>query len=417
MTPFLQLSIALVIIIAAAKAGGYISFKLGQPSVLGELLMGIVLGPTVLDFLNINMFTDQHLPEVIHELAEVGVMLLMFLAGLELHLTDLAKSRKVAVLAGTLGVLLPLGLGVALMIFFPMDLREAIYLGLILAATSVSISAQTLMELKVLNSKIGVGLLGAAVLDDILVVLGLSIFTALVVSDSEASLLSVLFIALRMVLFLGLSIILGIRLLPRWARKIDNLPISQGIVSLAIVIVLLYGWLAEILGGMAAITGAFAAGLVFGRTPNKDRIQSGISSLAYGMFVPIFFINVGLQTNARDLGGDTFWLFFAMTIVAIVGKVFGSGAGAILSGFTRREALQLGIGMISRGEVGLIVASIGISEGIIPQTLFSSIVGVVVITTLLTPPLLRASFQKSTRIDKKNISTDKENLSSKGESL
>jgi Kef-type K+ transport system membrane component KefB len=415
MTPFLQLSLALAIIIAAAKAGGYLSYKLGQPSVLGELLVGIILGPTVLDLLHNPYFTDKHLPEVIHEMAEVGVSLLMFLAGLELHLSDLAKSRRVAVLSGVIGVLLPLGLGTALQLFFPMSMNEAIFLGLILAATSVSISAQTLMELRVLNSRVGIGLLGAAVLDDILVVLGLSVFTALVIADSDAGLLNILFIALRMVLFLGVSIILGMRLLPRWTRKIDNLPISQGIISFSVVMILLYGWASETLGGMAAITGAFAAGLVFGRSPIRERIQSGISSLAYGMFVPVFFIDVGLQTNARELGGEIFWLFLAMTIVAIIGKVLGAGTGAILSGFSRREAMQLGIGMMSRGEVGLIVATIGIKQGLIPQSLFSAVVGVVIITTLLTPPLLRASFQKSAKAAKENIGEKTKNSSSEGE--
>lgn len=416
MTPFLQLSLALAIIIAAAKAGGYLSYKLGQPSVLGELMVGIILGPTVIDLLHNPYFTDTHLPEVIHEMAEVGVLLLMFLAGLELHLSDLAKSRKVAVLAGVIGVLLPLGLGIALMFFFPMDLNEAIFLGLILAATSVSISAQTLMELKVLNSRVGIGLLGAAVLDDILVVLGLSIFSALVISDSEAGIINIILIAIRMALFLGLSIGLGMWLIPRWTRKIVTMPVSQGLISFSVVMILLYGWFAEIFGGMAAITGAFAAGLVFARSPVRDRIQTGISSLAYGLFVPVFFIDVGLQTNARELGGEIFWLFLAMTIMAIIGKVLGSGTGALLSGFSKQEALQLGIGMMSRGEVGLIVASIGIKQGVIPQSLFSAVVGVVIITTLLTPPLLRASFQRSEKKLETKPDTKTQNHSSKGES-
>lgn len=416
MTPFLQLSLALAIIIAAAKAGGYLSYKLGQPSVLGELMVGIILGPSVINLLHIPYFTDDHLPQVIHEMAEVGVLMLMFLAGLELHLSDLAKSRKVAILAGFLGVLLPLGLGIGLMLFFPMELNQAIFLGLILAATSVSISAQTLMELKVLNSRVGIGLLGAAVLDDILVVLGLSVFSALVIYDSGAGLLNILIIAVRMALFLGLSTSLGMWLIPRWTRKIDSMPISQGVIAFTIVMILLYGWTAEILGGMAAITGAFVAGLVFARSPIKDRIQSGISSLAYGMFVPVFFIDVGLQTNVRELGGEIFWLFLAMTTLAILGKVIGAGGGALLSGFTKQESLQMGIGMMSRGEVGLIVASIGIKQGVIPQSLFSAVVGVVIITTLLTPPLLRASFQRPAKNMKDKVDGKTQKHSSKGDS-
>jgi Kef-type K+ transport system membrane component KefB len=395
MTPFLQLSLSLAIIIAAAKAGGYISYRLGQPSVLGELVVGILLGPSVLDVLHLPYFSDTHLTEVIHEFAEIGVLFLMFIAGLDLHLSDLVKSGKVAALSGTLGVVFPLASGLAVGLAFSMDKQSAIFVGLILAATSVSISAQTLMELNVLRSRVGISMLGAAVFDDILVVLGLSIFSAIILSGTESSLLSILEIVLRMALFLGIAATLGFWLLPRFSQRVDRLPISQGLIAFTVVMILLYGWAAEELGHMAAITGAFLAGLVFARSPVKERIQSGLSALAYGIFVPIFFIDVGLQTNARELSGDILWLFLAMTVVAVIGKVLGVGLGAVLSGFNRREALQLGIGMMSRGEVGLIVASVGIAEGAIPNSTFSAVVGVVIVTTLLTPPLLRMSFRKS----------------------
>jgi Kef-type K+ transport system membrane component KefB len=238
-------------------------------------------------------------------------------------------------------------------------------------------------------------MLGAAVFDDILVVLGLSVFSAVVLSGTEGGLLDVLGIALRMLLYIGIAATLGFWLLPRLSRRIDRLPISQGLIAFTVVMILLFGWTAEELGQMAAITGAFLAGLVFARSPVKERIESGISALAYGVFVPIFFIDVGLQANARELSGDVLWLFLAMTVVAVIGKVLGVGLGAILSGFSRREALQLGIGMMSRGEVGLIVASVGIAEGAIPNSTFSAVVGVVIVTTLMTPPLLRMSFRKS----------------------
>jgi len=170
MTPFLQLILAIAIIIAAAKAGGYLSNRLGQPAVLGELIVGIVLGPTLVDLLHQAAFTDMHLSEVVHELAELGVLLLMFLAGLELHLNDLVKSGKVSALAGVLGVVFPLLIGAAVALLFDPNLKDAIFIGLILSATSVSISAQTLMELKVLRSRVGISMLGAAVFDDVLVV-------------------------------------------------------------------------------------------------------------------------------------------------------------------------------------------------------------------------------------------------------
>ena len=392
MSDFLQFSLALAVIIALAKAAGYLSIKLGQPSVLGELIVGILLGPTVLDFLHFTFFTDNHLGDVIHELAEIGVLLLMFIAGLDLHLNDLAKSGKVSTLAGTLGVILPIGFGYGLGLLFGMQAQEALFVGLVLAATSVSISAQTLMELKVLRSRVGTALLGAAVFDDILVVLGLSMFIAL--TQSESGLLQVVWIAVRMVLFLGGAGMLGLLILPRLSQRVASRDIAQGVVSFAFVMILIYGWSAEMLGGMAAITGAFLVGLVLTRSQVKDRIRSGVSTLAYAVFVPIFFINVGLSVDARQLFGPVFWLFLGMTVVAVIGKVVGAGAGALMAGLNRQEALQLGVGMMSRGEVGLIVASVGIQQGLLTEDALAAIVGVVIITTLMTPPMLRALFAK-----------------------
>jgi Kef-type K+ transport system membrane component KefB len=395
MTPFLQLALALAILVAAAKAGGYLSYQLGQPSVLGELMAGLILGPTVLNILHIPYFTDEHLPEVIHEIAEVGVLLLMFLAGLELHLTDLAKSGKISVLGGVLGVVFPLTLGAGVGLAFSMETTSAIFVGLILSATSVSISAQTLMELKELRSRVGISLLGAAVFDDILIILSLSIFSAFVFAGEQSGMMGVLGILVRMVAFLGIGTGVGLVVLPSASGRVSRLPISQGLIAFVIVTILLYGWTAEVLGNMAAITGAFLAGLMFARSPVKERIESGINALAFGLFVPVFFIDVGLKANLRDLTGETLWIFLAMILVAIVGKVAGSGLGGLLGGMSRSEALQLGIGMMSRGEVGLIVASVGIASGAIPQDTFSAVVGVVIITTLLTPPLLRWSFRRS----------------------
>jgi Na+:H+ antiporter len=394
MTPFLQLAIALVLIISAAKVGGYLSFRIGQPAVLGELLFGIILGPSVLNILSIPYFTDLHLPEVIHHMAELGVLMLMFLAGLELHLSDLLRSGKVAVLAGTLGVFLPLALGIASGLLFAMDVQAAIFVGLILSATSVSISAQTLMELKVLRSRVGIGLLGAAVLDDALVLLGLSVFTALTHPGSDFGIGSFLWIILKMGFFIAIASAFGWWLLPKLNHRISTLPVSQGLIAFTFVIMLLFGWVAEVVGGMAAITGAFLAGLWFSRTNEKERIQSSMATIAYAIFVPVFFINIGLSTNARELTWESGLLLLVMVVVAVVGKVFGSGLGAFLGGFLPREAIQLGVGMVSRGEVGLIVAAVGIEEGLIKQDIFSAVVGVVILTSILTPILLRMLFPK-----------------------
>ncbi len=391
-TPFLQLILALTLIILAAKLGGYISFSIGQPSVLGELIVGLILGPSLIDLVHLPYFAGGHLGETVAELAEIGVLLLMFIAGLGLHVDELAKTGRVAVFSGVLGVFVPLVLGVGLGFAFSLDRSSSILTGLVLSATSVSISAQTLMELKVLRSRVGVGLMGAAVFDDILVILGLSIFFAVVHTGSDASLIGVLWIAARMALYLVGAWLLGVWLFPRLAKRVEKLPISQGLITLAFIGMLLYAWSAEALGGMAAITGAFLAGLLLGRTRFKDRIDAGISTLAYSVFVPIFFVNVGLSANARELSADTLWFFVSMTAIAILGKLAGAGLGAYWAGFSRREALQLGAGMVSRGEVGLIVASVGIAEGALFTEAYAAIVGMVIVTTIVTPPILRVLF-------------------------
>jgi len=390
---FLNFILALIIIIPAAKIGGYLSARLKQPSVLGELLAGLILGPTLLDMLHVwPVFSaDQHLGESITLMAELGVLLLMMLAGLELHLSELLKSGKVAALAGSLGVIIPLGLGWGIAVLFGAASSEALFIGLTLAATSVSISAQTLMELNVLQSRVGLAMLGAAVFDDILVILALSV-SFILVGGAAGGLSSVIITILSMIGYLVVASLLGFWLLPRLSRWIDRLPISQGMLAFALITSLIYAWAAEVVGGMAAITGAFLVGLFLARTPFKERIEAGVSALAYGFFVPIFFINIGLEVNMRTIGGGTLWFALIITLVAVLSKLAGSGLGARLGGFSARESWQLGIGMVSRGEVGLIVASFALAEGLLSLENFSVVVFMVIMATLVTPPMLRASF-------------------------
>lgn len=395
MTSFLQLIFVLIVIIVAAKAAAYLSIRLGQPSVLGELLVGILLGPTLLDLTHLSFITNVHLNETVIEMGEIGVLLLMFIAGLELHLSELAKNTKVSAFAGILGVIVPVGLGWATGVFFGLSTPESLFLGLILGATSVSISAQTLMELGVLRTRVGLGLLGAAVFDDVLVIILLSSLLAIV--SGSGGVISILLIFLQILVYLGVSIAFGLYLLPAITRKIVELPISQPAVSLALVVMLFYGLTAELVGQMAAITGAFVAGLMFARTPEKERIERGIRAIAYGLFVPIFFISIGLGINLREVTSDVLILLLVISVLGIFGKILGSGLGARLGGFSLKELLQLGAGMVSRGEVGLIVANIGFQAGYVNQSEISAVVGMVLITTLVTPPMLRSLFKEKTQ--------------------
>jgi len=390
MSPFLQFALVIAVILLAAKAAGYLSTRLGQPSVLGELLVGLLLGPSLLDIMHWFFITDKHLSEFVYEIGEFGVLLLMFLAGLELHIRDFVRNTRVSLLSGSLGVIVPVGLGTLVGVLAHMPLVSAIFFGLTLGATSVSISAQTLMELNVLRSRVGLGLLGAAVFDDILVILLLSIFLAL--GDGNLSAGVILPVIIRMALFLALSMAFGLWVLPWLSQRVATLPISHGVLSFAIIIMLVYGLAAELVGGMAAITGTFLAGLMFARTPEKGQIESGLRALGYGLFVPLFFVNVGLAVDLHQVRLDTLWLMLAVIVVAILGKILGAGLGARLAGYSWIESLQLGIGMVSRGEVGLIVATVGLDNGLLSSTIFPVIIAMVLATTLITPPLLRAAF-------------------------
>ena len=397
---FLDFVLAIVIIVVAAKLGGFISTRFNQPSVLGELLAGLLLGPTALDMLHSWTFLfhdSEMLGELISIMAELGVILLMLLAGLELHLPDLLHAGKVSALSGILGVLVPLGLGFGTAVLFGAGSEEALFLGLTLAATSVSISAQTLMELNVLRSRVGLALLGAAVFDDILVILVLSIAFVLV-GESAGGLGGVLLTIVKMIGYIGAASAIGLWLLPWLARQINQLPISKGTLAFVLVICLLFSYAAEIVGGMAAITGAFLAGLFLGRTPYKEEMEEGISAMAYAFFVPIFFVNIGLEVDLTAISGNAWWFAAVFTLIAVISKIAGSGLGAKIAGFTNRESFQLGIGMVSRGEVGLIVASFALVEGLITQEFFSIAVFMVIIATLVTPPMLRASFADRSQV-------------------
>ena len=392
MTPFLQLAFELVIILLAAKAAGYISTRLGQPSVLGELIVGVLLGPSLINILGLPFISSNTLGTTISELSELGVLLLMFIAGLELHLGELTSQRRVSLLASFGGLLLSVGLGWAAGWLFGLKETAALLLGVALGATSVSISARTLLEMGVLRSRVGLSLLGAAVVDDILSILAFSIFLAVI--TGSGGFWGLVWLTARMVLFLVTAVVFGLWVLPPLAHWVGHLSISQGVLAFAIVIMLAYGLAAELVGQMAALIGAFLAGLMFARTPEKSQIEQGITSLAYGLFVPIFFINIGLSVNLHNLQANAVWLILAVTLAAIAGKVFGAAAGARLGGLPGHEAFQLGTGMVARGEVTLIVAAAGSKAGLLDSRAFSAIVAAVLLSTLLTPPMLRFAFAR-----------------------
>ena len=395
MSSFLQLSLALIIIILSAKGGGWISVRFRQPAVLGELLAGLVLGPTVINLLHLRFFDSASLEETVLNLAELGALLMMFIAGMEVDLKEMGRSGRVAALGGVLGVAVPLVMGALVAIPFGYDGASAIFIGIILAATSVSISAQTLLELGVLRTREGLAMLGAAIVDDVLVIVLLSVFLAL--SGGAGAPASVPIVLVKMAVYLAGAALMGWLVLPPLMRWVDHQPISEGLAALVLASVLLFAWAAEVVGGLAAITGAFLAGVGVSRSPLRDKTETKMRTITYAFLVPIFFVSIGLEANARAIAGRALVFLIALFVVAVVSKVLGSGLGARLGGFTGAQALRVGVGMVSRGEVGLIVASVGVSQGLVDPGLFSATVVVVLLTTLVTPVMLRQVFPRATK--------------------
>jgi len=323
----------------------------------------------------------------------------MFLAGLQTDLSQVNNVRRVAFLAGSIGVLFPVVMGAAASAPFGFSAKESIFIGIILSATSVSISARTLMELGVLQTRQGLAILAAAVIDDVLGLLVLSFFLAFAVQESSGSGPSdALLIVARVAIFFAAAFIVGRFVLPRLTRWAMNAPMSEGALTAAIVVVLFYAWFAEYFGEVAAITGAFMAGLFLRQTDAHRLIDERARALAYGFFVPIFFVGVGLAANARAIDGSDALLLVIVFLIACVSKILGCGLGALLGGEPLKSALQIGTGMITRGEVGLIVATVGLSKGVIDTDIYSIIVLTVLMTTLATPLLLRIVFPKQKEV-------------------
>jgi Kef-type K+ transport system membrane component KefB len=402
LTHFLQLVLLLALVIVAAKTAGALANRIGQPAVFGEILVGLLLGPTAADMLGWPLFSapvetggeSAALLPVLRDLAEIGVVLLMFVAGLETDVAELRRVGKVAFWSAFGGVLLPMIGGAALAVAFGFPLYwQGVFIGAILTATSVSISAQTLLELGALRSREGATILGAAVIDDVMGIVLLSLVVAFArASAGGVDVAQIAIVLVRIVAFFAVAVFAGRGLTHvfRWAASLE---VSQGPLAAAIAVAFIYSWAAEYLGAVAAITGAYVAGVLVAQTAFKDKVDAGIHPLTYSMFVPVFFISIGLQVNARDLGTRVAFTA-ALVLVAIVTKAAGCGLFARCFGFSSKESIRVGAGMISRGEVGLIVAGYGLTNGLIGREVFSASVIMVLATTMVTPPLLRLLFPR-----------------------
>ena len=405
---FIPLMFALGIILLASRAGGALARRLNQPRVLGQLIVGLLLGPTALDMLHWGILQGVDLQHTIKELAELGVLLLMFNIGLEVHLDELVKVGKVAVFAGFLGVAAPVVFTLAVALPAGYDWLPALFAGVTLAATSVSISAQVLLELGYLQTKEGNALLATALIDDVLAILAVSLTLVLAGSSAGGAggdLGQLAVIILRMAGYIAVAFLIAWFILPRlmtWIQGRSELSQSYGLSIFALIAALLFGWSAEYLGGVAAITGAFIAGVGLSKLANrsmKHEIEQSTSRLAYVFLVPIFFVNVGLETDLSAFPTGAIPFMLVLLLMAVLSKVIGAGLGARMGGFNNWEALRVGVCMVSRGEVGLIIISIGLTSGIIDGSseLYAALFMVILLTTVFTPPMVRWVFQNNPR--------------------
>jgi len=373
----LELLPLLALMLVGAKVAGLLSQRLGMPAVFGELLLGLILGPSLLNFVHSNATFSL--------LGQIGVIVLMFMAGLETEIDEMRRVGRASFLVALGGVLLPLGGGYLLGSAFGLTQLQALFLGAVLTATSVSISAQVLRELGRLRTKEGVTILGGAVIDDVLGVLVLSLVLAL--AGEGSFWLSLL----KMVVFFPAAWFVGDWLMPHLTQAEQRVAQKETGIAVLIGILLVYAWSAEALGSIAAITGAYLLGIIASRhTDPGHHLHDSMNVIGYGFFVPIFFITIGLEANARALGAAPA-LSIAVLVLAIVGKVVGSGIGALMGGFGRRSALSIGIGMVARGEVALVMVAAGRAAGLVDDQLFSAAIVMTLVTTLVTPPLLRWS--------------------------
>ncbi|MFC4076690.1 cation:proton antiporter [Salinithrix halophila] len=377
----------LVIILAAVKLAGHMSKRIGQPSVFGELLIGIVLGPAILGWIHVD---PQH-PGLIKELAEVGVILLMFLAGLETDVDEFKKTAYASSLVAVGGVIFPLIAGFAIGLVFGYDYSTAIFIGTLLVATSVSISVQTLRELGKLQSKEGVTILGAAVLDDVLGIIILSVVIGFTAGGGGGSVIDIVILLAKIILFFILTVFIGRKILPRFFNWVSNLMTTEVLLTFGIIIALAFAYFAELFG-LAGIVGSYFAGLMLSVTRYRHELFEKVEVVSFSFFVPIFFVSIGVTADVSGLKPDIILFLVVLTLVAILTKIFGGGLGARMAGFNWNSSAGIGAGMIARGEVGLIVASIGLTRNLIDKELFTITVIIVLATTLVTPPLLKLIF-------------------------
>ena len=376
----------LAIIMISTKILGLFTRKIHMPAVVGALVAGVILGPSCLNLITLTGDTGVFL----EQMAELGVILLMFNAGLETDLSELKKNGVASFVTALIGVIVPLiGGFLGYAFFFHTDFSDydevlkAVFVGVVLTATSVSITVETLREMGKLKGKVGTTILGAAVIDDIIGIIVLTIVTSL--KDTSVSPITVV---LKIVLYFVFIAVL-IFVLTKLKVFVEEQDEKRRTAIICVALCFILSYISEEYFGIADITGAYFAGLMLCTMKVGPYVARRCEIPSYLIFSPVFFASVGLKVT---LGGmdASIWIFaIILLVIAILSKVVGCGLGAKICGCTGKEAFQVGIGIISRGEVALIVAQKGYASGMLDDVLFAPIVLVVIVTTLITPILLK----------------------------
>lgn len=373
-----EIGILCLILIATTTISHFFTrFKI--PAVVGQLLIGILLGPALIGWIQPSEF--------ISLFSEIGVIILMFTAGLESNLSLLKKYFKPSLMVAILGVVFPVAAIYLFSLLFHIGQSESIFIGVIFAATSVSISVAVLKELNGLTGKVGATILGAAVVDDVLAVVILSVMTSLGSNQAGTGLLLksveqiAYFIAIYFIVKFCAPFIakLGLKLF---------VPMSETIVALILCFGMAY--IADLVG-LSSVVGAFFAGIAISQTRVKNLVKQSIEPIGEAIFIPVFFVSIGLSISFNGLVGQIGFILI-LTILAILTKLLGAGMGAKLSGYTLPESYIVGAGMVSRGEMALIIAQIGFESKLIGSTYYASIITVIILTTIVAPFLLKHAF-------------------------
>ena len=378
----------MAVIILFAKFFGLLLRHYKAPQVAGEIIAGIIIGPTLLNLVQPTPFLS--------EMAELGVILLMFSAGLETDLNQLKRSGIKATLIACAGVFVPLVGGTILYMCFygfqPMGTAgfiKALFIGTILTATSVSITVQVLKELGRLSDELGMTIMSAAIIDD---VIGILVLTAVIGMKDPESRLSL--VAFKTLLFFAIAIIVGIVLYQIMKRIDERYPHTRRIPIISIAIAFLMSYVADRYFGVADITGAFFAGVILSSLKDSDYIERRVDINSYTFFGPVFFASIGIQTNLRTLDSTILVFSIFFVLAGLLTKIIGCGGMGRILGFKGKDPLKIGTGMMTRGEVALIVSQRGLKSGIIGGEFFTAVILLIVSSSLLTPIILKALYSK-----------------------